>query len=310
MNPSGEFEEVIHRNFSMAHAEKAIAIAAPLLLEAVDHASWAFRRCLGETDDQENVYVAPFWLYHHVMEQVDGIQVLVESACSTAALPLLRAAYEASLQLEFMHQEPREFTRRSSLWFASHLRRKVEVLNRLDPSTPSGMEFEAAWRDQFGHYDIPLDILESQRANLKSILGLPTLADFNAELSKRSKSPWYAAYGGPANLRDLASILGRLAEYETLYRYWSSAVHGANADLYMVTIAGRGASFRLVRDPEGLPQAASFALSILLRCTGLMIENYRAGEFTTSWYTDEIKEGWEELTKMKIETKYLPRPTI
>jgi len=316
--PSDEFKEVIDRGFSKAAARQAIDLAETLLREVVNHASAAFRRCIAEIGPEEDLHIAPFYLYRHVVEQIDGVQVLLSEACATASIPVIRTAFEACLHLEFILQERQKFERRSYCWWCDHLRSELSTYERVDPDTKSGQEFWAAWVSQIGEaIELPPDLLRGAKDSIRRRLALPHLQEANEELDRLSRSnrkpsprrkvPWFAAYGGPSNRRELARILKRLAEYDRLYRYWSSVVHGEDADLYLITLADYRGAFRPVRDPKDLPRIASLAVALMLRATRSMVTFYRPGEDLAPWYKREIQGPWKQLQAMRIEIRYRPK---
>jgi hypothetical protein len=312
--PTEEFKDVLDRDFSKAAAAEVISTGEPLLREVVNHATWAFRRCLNEITAEKDVHVAPFSLYHHVIEQVDGVQALVSEACAVATLPLLRAAFEASLQLEYIHADKEQVRQRSLAWFASHLREKVRLYGRLDPETGSGKEFKASWEGEMAEHMRIYDIAEGAtlelRTNLESHLQSGPFTLINEELSRNPKRPWYSAFEGPANLRELARALGRLVEYDLQYRRWSSAVHGSDADLYLVGNGKDQGYFRVIRDPQDLARAAWWAVGLLLRTTRTMIDSYRPGEKLQNWYLGDVREAWNRLAEMESRIDYRPAPGV
>ena len=258
--------------------------------------------------------VAPFSLYHHVIEQVDGVQVLVGEACAVASVPLLRGMFEASLQLEYMHAEKDRFQLRSLAWLCSHLREKIRIYGRLDPETGPGREFRASWEGEMAQhlrtYDLDEGATRQSRQNLSTLLKSPHLKEISEELSKGPNKPWYFAFGGPPNLRELARALGRVVEYDIQYRRWSSAVHGSDADLYLVETGMDQGSFRVIRDPQSLARASWWAVGLLLRTTRLMLDVYRTGESLQKWYLEDVRAPWDRLAEMESRIDYRPAPPI
>lgn len=178
----------------------------------------------------------------------------------------------------------------------------------MDPETPQGQEFRSAWEEALGEYDVPRELPVAERQNATKKLQLPHLKEINDELAKRKRSPWYAAFGGPANLRKLAQASGRLTEYDLIYKHWSSIVHGGNADVSLVRVGDTEATFRLIRDPLGLPKTASFAVTFILRCTKIMVGYYRPGESLGGWYEREVKGPWDRLKGVESRLEYRRRP--
>src|SRR5689334_11860614 len=118
--PTEEFRPLLDREEAINRAKPLIDAAAPLLTELVNHASLAFRRCSVASDNVggENEDLAPFILYRHTIELIDGIDVLVRSSCVDASVPVLRAALEASLSLDYIMRA--DYVRRSLSWTCAY----------------------------------------------------------------------------------------------------------------------------------------------------------------------------------------------
>jgi hypothetical protein len=306
--PTDEHREVIDREYVRATAQDVIDIATPLLREIVNHASMTFRRCAAEIapTHEESVDLAPLTLYRYEIELVDGIQELVNSVCTVAAIPVLRAAFETCLQLEYLVKDKALFRERSLAWFCGHLRTKIASYKRLDTSYPQGQEFHDSWNSRFDALNLPEDLVRRKRENLENLLESDQLKDIanSFKSSKKSMPHWYSIPNGPDNLRELARELDRAEEYDIWYRRWSGQAHGEDAQAYLVPAGEDRGGFRLIRDPKDLPLVASTAANSLLRATRLMVSHYREGEDLGQWYTREIQSQLRELHQAKIEIQY------
>ena len=99
--PTGEFKKLLDREFSKATVRPITDISTLLLQELINSGLMIFRRCEKEASrtGKENENVAAMALYRHVIEMVDGVEVLASNSCGTAAIPVLRSAFEGSLGL-------------------------------------------------------------------------------------------------------------------------------------------------------------------------------------------------------------------
>jgi len=104
--PTQPREDVLYRELSVLQAREANKLATPLLQEVVNFGTDAFVRCISYSAGEENVDLAPFALYRHILELTDGVEVLVANACPVPAIPSLRSAFEALLSLEFKREPP------------------------------------------------------------------------------------------------------------------------------------------------------------------------------------------------------------
>jgi len=102
--PTDEFRPMLERAEVVREAQPIIEVACPLLRELVNASGAAFQRCQGAPINRggENEDLAPTILYRHMIELVDGIEVLFASSCVQAAVPPVRATFEASLALKYI----------------------------------------------------------------------------------------------------------------------------------------------------------------------------------------------------------------
>lgn len=95
--------KLLDRDFSKAEAREQIDAAVPLLEEVVNYGLAVFARCSVRPDgrDENAAILLPF---HHLLEMIDGVQVLVAAAAPIPARLPLRSAFEALLAIEYITQ--------------------------------------------------------------------------------------------------------------------------------------------------------------------------------------------------------------
>jgi hypothetical protein len=150
LKATDEYKPLLNRDEAVSTAAPLIEAAAPLLKELVNHASLAFRRCTAASDNlgAENEDLAPFILCRHTIELIDGIDTLFRSSCVDASVPLLRAALEASLSLDYIMKA--DYTRRSLAWTCGYAHARIKAHRRLDATTPSGLDFATVRAREIG----------------------------------------------------------------------------------------------------------------------------------------------------------------
>jgi len=148
--PTDEYKPLLDRDEAVVNAAPFVEAACPLLREVVNHASWAFRQCDAATDahGDENEDLAPFVLYRQLIELTDGTEVLLRVSCVDASVPLIRAAFEASLSLDFTLNA--EYRRRSLTWTCAYLHSRIDAHERLDVKTQNGGQLATAFSAEMG----------------------------------------------------------------------------------------------------------------------------------------------------------------
>jgi Family of unknown function (DUF5677) len=304
--PTEAHKPLLDRDLIAVGHRQLVELIAPVLQEAINYSTWAWRRCESAGDYNNDLHgLVPLMLFRHVMEMTDGVEVLVSNSCSVPVVPVLRSAFEACLSLEFIVTTDTE--RRSLSWLCCYAHQRLEYYESLDPSTQRGRDFastratERAGSSQ-PHPDVPIVI-----ANLMALIQKSNLAaveaEYQATKAKRKRVlNWYSLFDGPSNLRVLASRLGRQTEYDLLYRNWSRISHGNDLDSYISKSSSGHQGFRSLRYPRDLPQLGALALEFLTRSIFLTLGRYRAGEPNVDrWYLTEIRDRRERLLHTPVE---------
>jgi hypothetical protein len=239
--PTDEFKPLLDRHIAMVSAAELTALASPLLREVVNHASWAFQRCQAAPINQggENEDLAAHVLYRHLIELVDGIEVLFSSSCADASVPLIRAAFEASVSLRYILAT--DYTQRSLSWTHSYIRARMKIHERLDRTTARGADVGKIFERDLDPTIASPVVYDSgpSVARLVAVLNRPEFVPIEAEfqrtqIDRRKKCPdWYELFNGPRHRRELARSVSQEAQYEGFYGEWSSFSHAADASNYV-----------------------------------------------------------------------------
>jgi len=292
--PTEPLESILYRDLSKVEAKPLVEIASPLLQELVNYGSGALARCAASASGGPDEDLAILALYRHVIEMADGVDVLLSQACCTPAIPLVRGSFEALLSIEYILEQPQEYTRRSLSWLVGYVHQRLDMYHRLDSTTPKGKQFKAVLDEDEAASRIrlpPLDELQRAAGNLESLLAKPHLRPVEAEFKRHRRTPrWHALFRGPPTLLALAERLHRGAQYEMLYRYWSRIAHAQDA-------LGLIATGRL-RDPRELVGIATFTSTFVLRATRLVIARLRPGEDLRPWYIREVRPHLSRLRRL------------
>lgn len=296
--PTNPLDSILDRELSKAEAKEIIEIASPLLQELVNFSTNVLARCstskaLSRREDED---VAVLALYRYMIEVTDGIEVLISQSISTASIPLLRSSFETLLSIEYILENDQGYVQRSLAWVTGYAHARLEMYERLDPSTNKGLEAKKLFGSDQIAANIqfpPIADIQRAIANLQIFLTKPHIQQVEQEYKKTKKRPnWYSLFNGPNDLRMLANHLRRGGMYEVLYRTWSTTTHAQDFLPFMdKTIDGKPAIGRL-RAPAQVREIASFTSTFMLEATRRMLKKFRAGEEDSlrKWYLSEIRE--------------------
>ena len=306
--PTDEFKKLLDREFSKAAVRPITELATPLLQELVNSGLMIFRRCENEAarTGKENEDVAAMALYRHVIEMVDAIEVLVANSCGTAAIPVLRSAFEGTLGLLHLLSDDAKYVDRALSWLVADIHVGIKAREILEPGTPKGKEYAQLYAKEFGRIikPIPNAALVAEIQQLEQHLQRPQFAPIEAEYQRTRKTlhrnpDWFSLYGGPENRAELAESLGKGAMYRLLYGDWSTLSHGNDLRRYLSNESGRPA-YDAVRRPHALQSISQLSALLLIMASRTMIQKFRKGEELEPWYTREVRSLLDQLSALKV----------
>jgi hypothetical protein len=252
---------------------------------------------------------AVFVLARHVAEEVDAISVLLEKGCVDPCKAHLRSAFEADLGVRYILQ--RDSERRGIAYKVTEARDRLRANEKYDARTPAGQRLRDATKaDLIGSQvleSLPEHDFDAENENLRAMLARPPFDLINSEWDTGKHKQWYALFGGPRTIRDLAYRLNRGFWYEFLYSGWSDRIHAGRA-LRNVGINSKepdrkGNAIRPIRHPEGIHDVFNFSLGIAVMLAFLLGEKYLTGlgqEELRRFYNEDIRPVTSRVKKTKI----------
>ena len=290
---------LLDRDLSKAEAREAIDLAVPLLTEIVNQGLAVLARCFAPPI-QGDVHMAVLLPFHHLLEMLDGVQVLVGEAAPSAARPQLRSMLEALLYIEHITESGPDtlaYGIRGYAYLVARTRTALtalRALRRYNAATPEGRELIArsAKINPRSMQDIDRNI-----AHLEARLVKTPWSDVDAsrQALHRSKRPWYClGTGTPSNLEGLADRLGRSLYYDMLYRDYSGAVHAADTSRQVIAHAPGKIELRRLRDPDELHNVVCIAVDLALDAIERVLLTFRPEEHRAhkAWYLREVSPAY------------------
>lgn len=294
--PTDPHQDILYRELAIVQVRDLFPNVAPLLREIVNFGTNAFVRCLSYGEGEENVHLAPFTLYRHVLELTDSIEVMVDNGCPSAATPNLRSSFEGLLSLEYITETPADYRTRSLSWLAAYIRRRLRTYRPLLVSSSEGKEFLTAIEEDKTVRDfpsLPQDKVTAAIVNLENLLSKDQFREIQNAFSGYKREPhWYQLFGGPSNLQKLARHLGRPAQYDVLYRQWSTVSHAGDFSPFIAPAPPGQKAIRGLRDLASTNEVTTFAATFLIDATRLLIDKFHPGETWGDWYMREVRDSY------------------
>jgi hypothetical protein len=295
--------------------ERSIEVAGRMLELAVaplEKARWhgleVLTRCTNEEGGGDKL--APVLLYRQLLDQLDGLTILVGAAAPAAARPQLRSIFEATMGLEYIttSSTPASQEQKCYAYLLRQFHERIAGLRKQDANTPEGQECRARRAKDAAGREItvppPPKDLHQQIAKFEaSVQGDPPWKEAEAAFqvacaAQRKRWPnWFSFYSGPRSVRALAEFLDRTLQYDFLYEPLSAVVH-AHDFTTLVKGDGGGLAIAPLRDPASIRAMAENAITFWSAATRHVLQAVRPTEPGTAlagWYTGELLPLLERL---------------
>jgi hypothetical protein len=285
------------RDIVKADQSDLLEKAVPLLDEIVNHGLALFARCMHGGEEKDLAILAP---YLHLVEMIDGVRQLVAQVAIVPARLQLRAAFEALLTIEYVTESDSE--RRAYAYLVANIRRRIQIYRSFSPNPVDSKLTRADYAADSHARHMPFPEIgdaDQRIQNLERLLTKPKWREGNTEFRAtakriRRRPPWFALYGGPENVADLARHVQRGYQYHLLYRQWSQTMHVDDIDRQLTRGPTGGGAFRGLCDPSELRQTVCFASVFAVGAARRVLSFYRPEEIEAGayerWYTNEISE--------------------
>ena len=295
---------LLDRNLSRAQTREIIELGGPVLRCVVDEAIGIFERCNQTASDgvQHRGSLMPF---HHAIEMLDGVEVLLDRSCVIASHSPLRSAYEASLAARYILADDTQ--RRGLSYVVGSIYEEVHWHEEHDPESSRGRQFIADMGlEQGSDFPVPnVDYALRLEAALAEEPYPPITAEYE-RVKKRTagRVKWHSLFDGPRNLRELARSLDQLDDYLVFYRTVSRTAHATDANMQLTkTPPGTVPAVTAVRSSMWMPLIYGWSIDIGVEVSWAIIQHYRSGESTrfAEWCLEEVSPVVEKLSRIKEE---------
>ena len=239
-------------------------------VEAVQTAAYA---------DGNNLHAVPLMMMLDLAEAIDGVVILVRSGSAKNCSGLLRTALEIQLSLKYILEHKDTYEQRVLSYEYYHLRDRLRWAQRCDPNSEVGKQLRAELAgDQFADiFDVPGVDVAAEAKDAQTKMDSSRYATVRAELARMKAAKirdgnWFSLWDGPKDVRALALHLKVGSLYESLYRGYSTAAHGAAAVKRITGKHGDGMRLEPLRSPNGLPAMCRNACQICNTMTVLLVD--------------------------------------
>ncbi len=231
-----EFKLIIDRKRQEDDVREHFSRHIELLIDLVNYGSNLVPRAYDSSKKKREDIMVILVLLKQVISMVDAVEVLVSKGAVTQASLQARAAFEASLYIDWILRD--DAIKKAKYYYVSNLRSQRLWALRFKTGTQEQETFSKQFEDIEEHLKLD-DLSELQKKaeeeldRVETFLNRPAWIEINNEFEKRKNKKtgaevyWYKLLG-VNSIRKLAGEVGRLGEYDLFYSRSSEVTHTAS----------------------------------------------------------------------------------
>jgi hypothetical protein len=288
---------LLDRETARADAQRIFGKHLEVLRDLVNYGSNLIPRAYASSKEQLADLVVCSVLLKQVVGMTDSVEALLTEGTALGAHLPARAAFEASVYLEWMLVS--DTANKAAHYYVANVRHEKMWAQRAIKGTDQQLHFKVV-QDTLG-YDLNEVHPELEQAAIAlkdetdQILAQKEFAHIEAAFverkgNKKHDPNWYVLLG-PKNLREIADTLKRLPEYELLYSAGSRIVHAA-AYKDHVKLGQKQATLKPIRNLEGISTLLSLVYGVAFRTYQRVLGFYRRDELPA--LSKKYVEDWRQ----------------
>jgi hypothetical protein len=210
-------------------------------------------------------------MYRKVLEQADGLFILLDHESNSAATTTIRTLYETSIGMQFIFENEDLLANRANSYYVSYMH---EQLTWAKKTIKSG-EFSTIYsleelKEKVSKFETSLATEPVKSVNIVWLKAKTKLEKKNKHISPK----WYSLYGSATNFTQLASSYE--GTHPLLYSGYSLESHGYTALQNIVTDLETKKQFLapLRYRHSGYDTLCYLGRSIVSLCSSLMVNRY------------------------------------
>lgn len=289
---------ILNREEAQGHAHEHFSPQLSLLRDLANYGSNLVIRAYESSPKKTEDVVICGVLLKQIVAMLDAVEVLLSAGVAQAACLPARAAFEASLYMDWILLGDSE--RKANCYIVSNFRDERKWASRAIQGTPEEVEFTSMTKE-LGvdiHANRPTLLAEAKAhlGEVDRVLAQADLAPIDAEfdLNRKGKRKleveWYVLTG-KSSIRQIADAVKRLPEYELFYGRGSRITHTASYKDHIRFRSGQ-VRFKSVRHVAHFHELLNFLVVIVLGAYRKVLTIYRPGELPA--FSQKYLSEWRE----------------
>lgn len=300
--------KLLDREAAKADVAKHFQRHLILLRDVVNYGSNLYLRAYSSGKKELPDLIICGVLLRQIVVMIDSAEVLLTEGCINAAHLSARAAFEASIYLDWMLFS--DAKRKAACFYISNLRNERVWAQRALAGTDEEKAFSTVLATlglslQMEHPELKEEA-EKFLAEVNRLLSKPEFVGIDGEFEsarkrKGRREPKWHELCGHSSLRQIAKAVSRLPEYELMYSRGSRIVHTAVYKDHF-KFKGDQVRFRSLRNLEGIDSLLNFTLCVAIGSYQRVLQYYRPTELQA--FSKKYVEDW------RIVFKSIPKVSI
>lgn len=306
--------DVLDRDASSTEVDERFRQTLELTREVVNYGTNLLVRCLGGTTGEILDLVAIAVFGKQVVAALDAVEQLARTGSGLGARVVMRALLEASLYCEWVLSSSGD--ERARAYYVANLRRELSWSRRALPGTAEHDQFREAMGELYQDplRDLPggQEHVAKRIAEVEAHLGRERFSEINSEFDRMKGSrpcdpSWHRVAGAPT-LRDVATEVGRLAEYTLFYSMYSDDTHSGSYKSHLEVREG-AAILHPIRSLHQLTDVLQNSLTFAFRTYRALLSKYRPDEIAAynRLYINEWGARYRAIPRVTV--NFMERPS-
>lgn len=293
-----EFKIIIDREKAEQDVKQHFSRHLELLIDLTNYGSNLIPRVFDSSDKKLVDIVLVCVLLKQVVSMVDAVEVLVSKGAVAAAAMPTRAAFEASLYIDWILNE--DSVRKARYYYAWNLRKQRLWALRIINGTPEKALFSETMKEIDAFKIDDIENLEKQAEDsvgkVDEFLNKPDWIEINKEFeAKRNKksgsdTEWYKLLG-VSSIMEMAKRMRRLGEYYFWYARGSEVMHTASYRDHIQFEKGT-VGLEPIRQMKEISLILRAITCVVIGSYSSILKHYRYGEL--SHFRRKYLQDWRE----------------
>ncbi len=292
-----EFKKLLNRQKHIEDSQKVYSKHHEVLKDMVNYGSWLIPRAYDSSKKGWEEIITIGVLLKQVVMMIDAVEVLASNAITVPGFLQSRAAFEASLYMEWILKDDSE--NRAKYYYASNLRKNRIWALRMIEGTEQQKQFYDDTKELTPYLNFSekwmKDEAQKQLKDINRILSQDSFKNINENLedlyrSGKREPNWYAPLAKRNSIKWIASNVNRMPEYLFFYELGSEVVHSSSYYHHIEVSKNKIIKFKPIRNLSTMVNLLRNNMGTAIHTYKLIIRHYRPGEMIN--FTRKYISNW------------------